>query len=182
LRLFSDGKEAKPSDKVVYIDGAWDLFHIGHINLLKKARALGTFTIVGVLEDQTVNRYKGANFPIMNLYERVLSVLSCKYVDEVVIGAPEKLTPDFVKSLDIQVVVHGKDPVCLCEDGTDPYEVARNMGIFMELDSESTLTTTVIIERIKEHRRQYEERNQRKEAKELAILEEHAKTKAGGIM
>jgi len=170
LRLFSDGKEPKISDKVVYVDGAWDLFHIGHINLLKKAKELGTFTIVGVLDDETVNRYKGGNLPIMNLYERVLSVLSCKYVDEVVIGAPEKLTLDFIKHLNIQVVVHGKDPISLCADGTHPYEVAQQCGLYVELDSESTLTTSIIIDRIKEHRRVYEERNQKKEAKELALL------------
>ena len=94
-----------------------------------------------------------------------------QYVDEVVIGAPEKLTADFIKSLNIQVVVHGKDSVSLCEDGTHPYEAAQKMGIYTELDSESTLTTTEIIERIKAHRRAYEERNERKEAKEMAALE-----------
>eukprot|EP01087_Luapelamoeba_hula_P022249 TRINITY_DN792_c0_g1_i1.p1 TRINITY_DN792_c0_g1~~TRINITY_DN792_c0_g1_i1.p1 ORF type:complete len:287 (+),score=51.94 TRINITY_DN792_c0_g1_i1:43-861(+) len=81
LRLFSETKEAKPTDKVVYMDGAFDLFHVGHINVLKKAKEAGDFLIVGVLDDDTVNRYKGANFPIMNLYERVLSVLSCKVIN-----------------------------------------------------------------------------------------------------
>jgi ethanolamine-phosphate cytidylyltransferase len=56
-----------------------------------------------------VNRYKKGNFPIMTLYERVLGVLSCKYVDEVVLGAPEKLTEEFIKNNNIAVVVHGKD-------------------------------------------------------------------------
>jgi glycerol-3-phosphate cytidylyltransferase-like family protein len=56
-----------------------------------------------------VNRYKKGNFPIMTLYERVLGVLSCKYVDEVVLGAPEKLTEEFIKNNNISVVVHGKD-------------------------------------------------------------------------
>ncbi len=130
----------------------------------------------------------------MNLYERVLTVLACKvntvtiydninddnnllqtcqYVDEVVIGAPEKLTKEFLKGLNVQVVVHGKDPTPLCEDGSDPYEAAKELGIYVEIDSESTLTTSVIVERIVKARQQYEERNQRKEAKELAIIAEH---------
>lgn len=96
-------------------------------------------------------------------------------MDEVVIAAPEKVTAEFIQSLNIQVVVHGKDPVSLCEDGTHPYEVPQRQGIYRCIDSESTLTTTVIIDRIKEHRRIYEERNQRKEAKELAVLAEHQK-------
>lgn len=61
-----------------------------------------------------MNRYKKGNFPIMTLYERVLGVLSCKYVDEVVLGAPEKLTEEFIKNNNISVVVHGKDQGISC--------------------------------------------------------------------
>jgi len=171
LSLFSDGKTAKPTDKVVYVDGAFDLFHVGHIKLLEKAKQLGTFLLVGVLDDETVNRYKKGNFPIMTLYERVLSVLSCKYVDEVVLGAPEKLTEDFIKTNKISVVVHGNDPVEPCADGTSPYEVAEKMGIYKQLDSGSPMTTTLIIERIAENRRLYEQRNARKVKKAEAEKE-----------
>jgi len=45
-----------------------------------------------VHNDQIVNTYRGGNFPIMNLHERVLSVLGCKYVDDVLIDAPYKIT------------------------------------------------------------------------------------------
>lgn len=48
--------------------------------------------IVGVHNDQIVNRYRGSNMPIMNLHERVLSVLGCKYVDDVLIDAPFVIT------------------------------------------------------------------------------------------
>lgn len=171
LNLFSDGKTALPTDKVVYVDGAFDLFHVGHIKVLERAKQLGTFLLVGVLDDETVNRYKKGNFPIMTLYERVLGVLSCKYVDEVVLGAPEKLTEEFIKNNNISVVVHGKDQVEPCADGTSPYEVAEKMGIYHELDSESPMTTTLIIERIAENRRMYEERNARKEKKAQAERE-----------
>lgn len=50
------------------------------------------FLIVGVHNDQIVNRYRGSNMPIMNLHERVLSVLGCKYVDDVLIDAPFVIT------------------------------------------------------------------------------------------
>lgn len=75
---FSDGKAPKPTDKIVYVAGAFDLFHVGHLDFLEKARALGDYLIVGLHTDPIVNRYKGSNFPIMNLHERVLSVLACK--------------------------------------------------------------------------------------------------------
>jgi ethanolamine-phosphate cytidylyltransferase len=75
---FSEGKEPKQNDKVVYVDGTFDLFHVGHIEFLKRAKALGDFLIVGVHEDQTVNAIKGSNYPLMNLHERALSVLACR--------------------------------------------------------------------------------------------------------
>jgi len=51
---------------------------IGHIEFLKRAKEQGDYLLVGVLDDQVVNRIKGSNFPIMNLHERVLSVLACR--------------------------------------------------------------------------------------------------------
>ena len=73
---FSNGRSPKPTDKVVYVAGAFDLFHIGHLDFLEKAAEEGDFLIVGLHTDPVVNRYKGCNFPIMNLHERVLSVLA----------------------------------------------------------------------------------------------------------
>lgn len=63
---------------MVYVAGAFDLFHVGHLDFLEAAKKEGDFLIVGLHTDPVVNRYKGANYPIMNLHERVLSVLACK--------------------------------------------------------------------------------------------------------
>lgn len=68
----------QPGDRIVYVAGAFDLFHIGHLDFLEKAKQEGDFVIVGLHTDLEVNRYKDSNFPIMNLHERVLSVLACK--------------------------------------------------------------------------------------------------------
>ena len=94
---FSDGRESKPGDKVVYVAGAFDLFHIGLLDFIEKAKALGDYLIVGLHTDEEVNRYKGSNYPIMNLHERVLSVLACRYVDQVIIGAPYVVSEDLIK-------------------------------------------------------------------------------------
>ncbi|CAG2063345.1 unnamed protein product, partial [Timema podura] len=75
---FSDGKPPKTGDRIVYVCGAYDLFHVGHLDFLEKARDQGDYLIVGLHTDPIVNRYKGSNYPIMNLHERVLSVLACK--------------------------------------------------------------------------------------------------------
>ncbi|XP_048423752.1 ethanolamine-phosphate cytidylyltransferase isoform X2 [Pyrus x bretschneideri] len=90
---FSNGKGPGPNARVVYIDGAFDLFHAGHVEILKKARQLGDFLLVGIHNDETVSEHRGKH-PIMHLHERSLSVLGCRYVDEVIIGAPWEVTLD----------------------------------------------------------------------------------------
>ena len=75
---FAEGKEPKAGDRIVYVAGAFDLFHVGHVDFLEKVAAEGHYVIVGLHTDKDVNRYRGSNYPIMNLHERVLSVLACK--------------------------------------------------------------------------------------------------------
>jgi ethanolamine-phosphate cytidylyltransferase len=167
---FSNNCTPKPTDKVVYVDGAFDLFHCGHLSLLKAARMLGDYVVVGVHEDHVVNQVKGANYPIMNTNERVLGVLSCKYVDEVVMGVPYVITEDLIKSLGVHVVVHGQvyegDTLSL-----DAYAVPRAMGLYKEVDTGSDLTTDSIIRRIVEQRQKFEERNAKKSVKDKKVEE-----------
>lgn len=75
---FAEGKEPNPGDRIVYVTGAYDLFHVGHVDFLEKCSAEGDYIIVGLHTDAVVNKYRGSNYPIMNLHERVLSVLACK--------------------------------------------------------------------------------------------------------
>lgn len=106
LRLFNAGTRApRPTDRIVYVAGAWDMFHAGHIEFLEKARAFGDYLIVGVHNDSLVNKRQGMNLPILTLQERVLSVLGCKFVDDALIDAPEDVTPDMIAFLRISTVV-----------------------------------------------------------------------------
>ncbi|KAJ3293809.1 Ethanolamine-phosphate cytidylyltransferase [Borealophlyctis nickersoniae] len=182
LVQFAEGREPNPGDKVIYVDGGFDLFHVGHIEFLKKARELGDYLLVGVHDDQTVNAIRGANYPIMNLHERVLSVLACRYVDEVIIGAPYSVTKDVLEKVyNVSLVVHGNTTYDLDMDRTDPYLLPKQLGIFRQIESpRADLTTDTIVNRIIEHRRVYEERNRRKAEKaalEAALEEEERKKK-----
>ncbi|KAJ2943729.1 hypothetical protein O0L34_g16843 [Tuta absoluta] len=168
---FSSGLSPKPSDKVVYVAGAFDLFHVGHLDFLEEAHKQGDFLIVGLHTDLEVNRYKGSNYPIMNLHERVLSVLACKYVHEVVIGAPYAVTADLMDHFKVEVVCHGATPIARDADASDPYAVPKQRGCFKVLNSGNTMTTEDIVQRIIRHRLEFEDRNSRKEAKEQALTQ-----------
>ena len=144
----------KDSDKIVYIDGCFDLFHVGHATTLQQAKALGDFLVVGIHDDATVNKIKGGNYPIASLYERVLCLCACKWVDEVILAAPIVVTQDLIKTLNIDLVAVGSHTqsnhyrekgftVDVCN--ADPYKIPREMGILRGVQSKyPTLTPGVI--------------------------------------
>jgi len=175
---FSNKESATKSDKIVYVAGAFDLFHIGHLDFLEKAKEHGTYLIVGLHTDPIVNRYKGFNYPIMNIHERTLSVLAYRCVDEVVIGAPYSVTKEMMDHFNVAVVCHGATPVSLDLGGEDPYAEPKRQGKFVAVDSGNSLTTEKLVERIVARRMDYEERNKKKEAKEIAAYEAYVKSKA----
>ncbi|SET95057.1 cytidyltransferase-like domain-containing protein [Lacrimispora sphenoides] len=66
-----------------YIAGVFDLFHIGHLNMFKRAKEQCEYLIVGVVTDEGVRNYKKAD-PYIPFHERIELVRSCKYVDKAV--------------------------------------------------------------------------------------------------
>jgi cytidyltransferase-like protein len=128
----------------VYVDIVGDLFHAGHVAFLQKAKAFGDYLIVGVLGDDTVEEYKRR--PVISLQDRVAVIKACKYVDEVVVAPPLRLTDEMVEELGIDYVVHGDDfNKDLLED---QYGVALKLGIFRTVPYTSGISTTNIIHRI----------------------------------
>ncbi|EER04068.1 Ethanolamine-phosphate cytidylyltransferase, putative, partial [Perkinsus marinus ATCC 50983] len=117
---FSSRRAPSADDTVVYVDGAFDMFNVGHATTLEKAKALGTYLLVGIFDDETVNKMKGGNYPVMNLLERVLNVSACKHVDEVIIGAPVEITEDLIRTMNISIVAQGSisshQPRCASDD------------------------------------------------------------------
>lgn len=66
-----------------YTSGVYDMFHIGHLNVLKNAKSLCDYLIVGVSTDDVVIKNKRKN-PIIPFEDRMEIVSAIKYVDEVV--------------------------------------------------------------------------------------------------
>ena len=66
-----------------YTQGTYDMFHIGHLNLLRNAKAQCDFLIVGVNTDDLVSQYKNKNV-VVPLEERMDIVGAIRYVDKVI--------------------------------------------------------------------------------------------------
>ena len=94
-----------------------------------------------------------------------------KYVDDVIIGAPWKITSDLIKSLNIDLVVQGSelksdDKEKEIDESEDPYSVPKKMGVYKEIVSESELTNDVLINRLIERRARYVKKYNNKSKKE----------------
>lgn len=90
-----------------YTTGVFDMFHIGHLNILKRAKEQCDYLIVGVSTDEVVEEYKKKT-PIIKFEERISIVEAIKYVDEVV----PQTTMDKMeawKQLKFDVMFHGSD-------------------------------------------------------------------------
>ncbi len=131
----------------VYADGVFDLFHYGHVELLRKIRSLGDYLLVGVCADsEELKAFKRK--PILAMEERIASVAGCRYVDEVLPNAPFVIDHTWIKLHDIHLVVHGDD---LTEKQLQHYyKLPIELGIFRRLPYTQGISTSDIIRRCKE--------------------------------
>ena len=129
--------------KRVYVDAVADLFHMGHLNLFKRAKNEGDFLIVGIHSDKTVKSYKRT--PIIEQEQRYEIVRACKYVDEVIEDAPLIITQDFMVLHNIDLVIHG-------DDRGDHFGIQHGdplkVGKMKYLPYTKGISTSIIIERI----------------------------------
>jgi glycerol-3-phosphate cytidylyltransferase len=93
--------------RVGYAPGVYDLFHVGHLNILKHARSECDYLIAGVVSDEMTLLVKGRS-PVVPLGERLEIVRSLRFVDEAVAAVvPEKL--DTWKQVGFDIIFKGDD-------------------------------------------------------------------------
>lgn len=89
--------------KKVFTLGVFDMFHIGHLNIIEQAAELGNLT-VGVVEDKAVSRVKGSSRPIINQWDRVRIVGALEDVKAVVLVDDFCIPESVIEEWDIIVV------------------------------------------------------------------------------
>ena len=95
--------------KIGFTCSTFDLFHAGHMMMLKEAKTQCDYLIVGLQTDPTIDRPDTKNKPIQSLFERFVQLDSCKYVDEIIPYSTEKELTDILLSYPIDVRIIGEE-------------------------------------------------------------------------
>ena len=93
----------------VFVNGTFDVLHLGHISLLNHSKSLGDKLFVGLDSDRRVSEKKGLSRPINNVYERQQMLLNLKAVDEVMIFDSDEELTMLVKQIRPGIMVVGSD-------------------------------------------------------------------------
>ena len=126
---------------IIIIFGTFDLIHIGHINILEKAKKLGDKLTVGISSDNF--SYKKKNkYPIYNEKNRKKILENIKFVDEVFIEESFEQKRDYILQYNANILVMGSD----WENKFDEFNDICKVIYF---DRTPSISTTDIIEIIK---------------------------------
>lgn len=136
---------------IVYADMVGDLFHAGHIKffLQIKEKYPDSKLYIGLMNDQEASVYK--RIPILNINERTIMMQYCSLVDKVIPNAPMPITKEFIQENKIDIVMHSNDTTP--EYINTWYKVPFDMGIYVEVEYTKGISTTDIINRIKNNQR-----------------------------
>ena len=104
--MSNDTEQPGSRGLVVFTAGVWDILHIGHVNLLNRAKALGDTLVVGVLTDEAAERYKPR--PVMPFEQRIEIIRALRVVDAVFPVHDTNATP-LIKEVRPDILVHGSD-------------------------------------------------------------------------
>lgn len=136
--------------KTGYTTGVFDMFHIGHLNIIRRAKEQCEYLIVGVSTDELVQDYKHKT-PVIPFEQRIQIVEACRYVDKAV----PQTTMDKLKAWDdihFDVMFHGDE-----WKGTELYnkyeEEFAKVGVHIEyLQHTDGVSSTMLKEKIEYHK------------------------------
>ena len=95
--------------KIGFTCSTFDLFHAGHIMMLKEAKTQCDHLIVGLQTDPTIDRPDTKNKPIQSVFERYEQLKACKYIDEILVYETEADLVNILLSYPINVRILGQE-------------------------------------------------------------------------
>ena len=132
--------------KIVFTNGCFDIVHLGHIDYLEKARALGDKLVLGLNTDASVSKLKGPLRPVVNEYARARLMAALSFVDTVILfGEPTPL--ELIQTICPDILVKGDDYTVDNIVGAD-FVVERG-GAVITVPLVKGYSTTSLIEKIK---------------------------------
>nr|AWU66640.1 glycerol-3-phosphate cytidylyltransferase [Citrobacter werkmanii] len=124
--------------KKIITFGTFDVFHIGHVNILERAATYGDYLIVGVSSDKLNFKKKGRN-PIYNQSERCKIINSLKFVNEVFIEESLELKKEYIVKYNADVLIMG-------DDWEGRFDWVKDVCDVVYLPRTPSISTTEIIE------------------------------------
>lgn len=118
--------------------GTFDMFHIGHLNILERARALGNQLIVGVSSD-ALNFSKKQRYPICSEDDRVRIIQALRCVDDVFLEESLELKGDYL-------IRHRADVLVMGDDWEGRFDQFRDICQVVYLPRTPAISTTQLIE------------------------------------
>lgn len=127
--------------KKVITFGTFDLFHIGHLRILERAKSLGDYLIVGISTDQ-LNYSKKQKKPICSEGDRMKIISALRCVDEVFFEESLELKGEYIKQ-------HKADILVMGNDWEGKFDSFKNLCKVQYLERTPSISTTEIIEIIR---------------------------------
>ena len=124
--------------KSVFVNGTFDVLHLGHLALLNYAKSLGDKLFVAIDSDERVRQLKGTTRPIHDTYQRKVMLLNLKAVDEVEIFSSDEELEMWIKQINPTIMVVGSDWRNKTVIGS---QYAKRLEFFERIDEYSSTKT-----------------------------------------
>lgn len=124
--------------KRVFVNGTFDILHLGHLQLLNFAKSYGDYLIVAIDTDERVKEKKGESRPIYNQNERRFFLNMLKPVDQVELFSSDEELENLVKGFNPDIMIVGGDYKNKKVIGS---EYAKQLKFFDRIDGYSTTKT-----------------------------------------
>lgn len=127
--------------KKIITFGTFDVFHVGHLHILQRAKRLGDWLAVGVSSD-ALNFHKKGRYPVYDESDRMSIIAGIKYVDEVFLEVSLELKADYIKKYNADMLVMG-------DDWKGKFDNFSSLAEVIYLERTPSISTTSLIEIIK---------------------------------